>query len=126
MTQPWAIVVVLFAAVLGAFGQLYFKLGSDTLSMKIKEFKLGSDTLSMTIKELLRNRYLIIGVVLYAISTVMAILALKEGELSVLYPLIATSYIWATLLAKKVLKEYINVYKWSGIVMIIVGVIFIV
>lgn len=112
MTQLWAIVAVLFAAVLGAFGQLYFKLGSDTLSMKIKE--------------LIRNRYLIVGVVLYAISSVMFILALKEGELSVLYPLIATSYIWATLLAKKVLKEYINVYKWSGVVMIIVGVIFIV
>ena len=112
MTQPWAIIVVLFAAVLGAFGQLYFKLGSDILSMKIKD--------------LLRNRYLIIGVVLYAISNVMFILALKEGELSVLYPLIATSYIWTTLLAKKVLKEYINVYKWSGVVMIIVGVIFIV
>lgn len=112
MTQLWAIVVVLSAAVLGAFGQLYFKLGSDTLSMKIKD--------------LLRNRYLIVGVVLYAISTVMFILALKEGELSVLYPLIATSYIWATILAKKVLKEDINVYKWSGVVMIIVGVIFIV
>lgn len=112
MTQLWAIVIVLSAAVLGAFGQLCFKLGSDTLSMKIKE--------------LLRNRYLIVGVVLYAIATVMSILALKGGELSVLYPLIATSYIWATILAKKVLKENINVYKWSGVVMIIVGVIFII
>jgi len=112
MTQPWAIIVVLFAAVLGAFGQLYFKLGSDTPSIKIKD--------------LLRNRYLIFGVVLYTIATVMGILALKEGELSVLYPLVATSYIWVTLLAKKVLKEDINVYKWSGVVMIIVGVIFIV
>lgn len=112
MTQLWAIVVVLFAAVLGAFGQLCIKLGSDTISFKIRE--------------LLRNRYLIFGVVLYAIATVMAILALKEGELSVLYPLVATSYIWATLLAKKVLKEDINIYKWSGVVMIMVGVIFIV
>lgn len=112
MTQLWATGLVLIAAILGAFGQLNFKLGSDNLSLKIRD--------------LLRNRYLFIGVILYGISTVMFIVSLKGGELSVLYPLVATSYIWTTLLAKKVLNEKINVYKWSGVVMIIVSVIFIV
>jgi drug/metabolite transporter (DMT)-like permease len=105
-------VIVLLAAILGAFGQLNFKLGSDNFSMKIKE--------------LLKNRYLLIGVVLYGISTVMFIVSLKGGELSVLYPLVATSYIWTTLLAKKVLKEEINAYKLAGVAMIVLGVIFII
>ena len=112
MTQLWAIGLVIAAAVLGALGQLNFKLGSDNLSLKISD--------------LLRNRYLFIGVILYGISTVMFIVALKGGELSVLYPLVATSYIWTTLLAKKVLNEKINVYKWAGVAMIMLGVVFII
>ena len=43
-----------------------------------------------------------------------------------IYFIMIESYIWAIILAKKVLKEHINLYKWSGVVMIIVGVIFIV
>jgi len=112
MTQLWAMGLVIAAAVLGAIGQLNFKLGSDNLSLKIRD--------------LLRNRYLFIGVILYGISTVMFIVALKGGELSVLYPLVATSYIWTTLLAKKVLNEKINVYKWAGVAMIMLGVAFII
>ncbi len=112
MTQLWAIGLVLIAAILGALGQLNFKLGSDKLSLKIRD--------------LLRNRYLFIGIILYGISTIMFITALKGGELSVLYPIVATSYIWATLLAKKVLNEKINVYKWAGVAMIILGVSFII
>ena len=112
MTQLWAMGLVIAAAVLGAIGQLNFKLGSDNLSLKIRD--------------LLRNRYLFIGVILYGISTVMFIVSLKGGELSVLYPLVATSYIWTTLLAKKVLNEKINVYKWAGVAMIILGVVFII
>ena len=108
MTEIWAIAVVLSAAVLGAIGQLNFKLGSDSMKFKIYE--------------IIKNKYLIIGVLLYGISTVMFIVSLKGGELSVLYPLIATSYIWATILAKKVLNENINIYKSSGVLLIIVGV----
>lgn len=111
MTQLWAIGLVLAAAILGAFGQLNLKIGSDNLSLKIRD--------------LLRNRYLFIGVILYGISAVIFIVSLKGGELTVLYPLIATSYIWAILLAKKVLNEKINIYKWFGVAMIILGVILI-
>jgi len=112
MTQLWAMGLVIAAAILGALGQLNFKLGSDNLSLKIRD--------------LLRNRYLFIGVILYGISTVMFIVSLKGGELSVLYPLVATSYIWAILLAKKFLNEKINIYKWAGVAMIILGVAFII
>lgn len=112
MTQLWAIIVVLSAAVLGALGQLNLKRGSDNFSIKFKS--------------LLKNRYLLIGSVLYVISAAMFILALKGGELSVLYPLIATSYIWTTFFAKKVLKEDINIYKWIGVALIIIGVVFII
>jgi uncharacterized membrane protein len=50
------------------------------------------------------------------------IYAVKHGELSVLYPFVATSYIWANLLAMKYLDEKMNKLKWLGIVFIIIGV----
>ncbi len=111
MTELWSIAVVISAAVLGALGQLSFKIGSDTLAFKIKE--------------LIKNKYLIIGVFLYAIATVMFVFALKGGELSVLYPLIATSYVWTVILAKRYLNENINIYKIIGILLIIAGLVFI-
>lgn len=111
MTELWAIVIVISAAVLGAFGQLCFKIGSDKLVFKIKQ--------------LITNTFLMLGVVLYGIATVMFVIALKGGELSVLYPLIATSYIWTVILARKYLGENINIAKIIGILFIITGAIFI-
>ena len=45
------------------------------------------------------NVPLIAGYALYGINTLMMVLALKEGELSLLYPIIALTYVWATLLS---------------------------
>jgi undecaprenyl phosphate-alpha-L-ara4N flippase subunit ArnE len=112
MTELWAIGLVLIAAVVGAFGQLNFKLGSEGLPLKIRAF--------------LGNKHLIIGVILYALNTVIFIIALRGGELTVLYPLVATNYIWTVLLAKKFLNEKINLFKWTGLILIVIGVAFIV
>ena len=53
------------------------------------------------------------------------IIAFKGGEVSVLYPIIATSYVWVSLLSMKFLDEKINIFKWIGISIIIAGIILI-
>ena len=110
-TQLWAIGLVLSACLLGSFGPIMLKKASGKLSFKIIK--------------ILKNYYLIAGFLFYGIGTVLFIPALKGGELSLLYPLVATTYVWVTLWSVKVLKEKMNVYKWGGIFLIIVGVIFI-
>jgi multidrug transporter EmrE-like cation transporter len=71
---------------------------------------------------LLTNVPLIAGYVLYGINTLMLVLALKDGELSMLYPIIALTYVWVTLLSYAVLGEKANVFKNLGIAIIVIGV----
>ncbi|MBU3942020.1 MAG: EamA family transporter [Nanoarchaeota archaeon] len=110
-TQLWAITTVLFGTIIGSFGALYFKIGSETISIDVKK--------------LIKNHKLILGFVFYGISSIFFIIALTGGELSVLYPLCAASYIWVCLLSMKFLNEKMNKLKWLGIITIIIGITFI-
>ena len=49
--------------------------------------------------------------------------ALKHGEVSMLYPIIATSYIWVSIGSSIFFNEIINIWKWAGVFLIVVGVI---
>jgi uncharacterized membrane protein len=68
------------------------------------------------------NLPLMAGYVLYGINTLMLVLALREGELSMLYPIIALTYVWVTLLSYALLHETPNLYKNLGIATIVLGV----
>ena len=50
------------------------------------------------------------------------VLALRHGELSVLYPLISLGYVWVAVLSVVVFGEMMNVYKITGICAIMAGV----
>lgn len=65
---------------------------------------------------------LIAGLCLYGIGAVMMVLALQHGELSVLYPVISLSYVWVAILSVLIFHEHMNVFRLSGIAVIIVGV----
>jgi len=106
--EPWAIAMVLIATVLGGFGSIYLKKGAEKL-----EFKINA---------LLRNTKLFYGVLLYGISSLFFIVGLKGGELSVLYPLVALSYVWISILSLRILKEKMNWWKWAGVALIVLGV----
>jgi undecaprenyl phosphate-alpha-L-ara4N flippase subunit ArnE len=51
------------------------------------------------------------------------VLALREGELSVLYPIIALTYVWVTLASYVRLHEPPNAFKNLGVAAIIAGVV---
>ena len=110
-TSIWSIMIVVICSFLGALGSLYLKRGANRLSSNIRF--------------VIFNINLIKGILIYGIATIAFIPALKFGELSVLYPFVALTYIWAILLSKKYLKEKINYFKWIGVILIIIGVTFI-
>lgn len=111
-TELWSIIVVIIAGLIGAFGPIYLKQGSDNIRFN-------------KLKTIYRNKFLIIGILIYGISTIMFIPALKGGELSVLYPFVGLVYIWVSIYSKFMLKEKMNLLKWLGISTIIIGVSFI-
>ncbi len=110
-TQAWAIGLVILATLVGAFGPILLKKASSKKLSKISE--------------LATNYSLFGGVALYALGTLLFIPALKGGDLSVLYPFVALSYVWVSLLSVKFLGEKMNKLKWIGIALIIIGVSFI-
>src|SRR3989338_11045786 len=96
-TQLWAIGLVVLATFVGAFGPIVLK--------KASARKLSN------IKSLLVNYHLFIGILLYGLSTILFIPALKGGDLSVLYPFVELVYIWVSFLSIKFLGEKMNKYK---------------
>jgi drug/metabolite transporter (DMT)-like permease len=109
-TESWAIGLVIFASAIGSLGPIFLKKASDNISFNLRCFF---------------DKKLIAGVLFYGMATVFFIPALKGGELSVLYPLVATTYIWVSLLSVRFLNEKMNKFKWIGILSIILGVAFI-
>jgi len=110
-TELWAIGLVMFATLVGAFGPILLKKAS---AKKLSD-----------IRSLMKNYHLIGGVGLYGVGTILFIPALRGGDLSILYPFVSLSYIWVSLLSVKFLGEKMNLIKWMGISLIIVGVSFI-
>jgi len=103
-----AILLVFSCTVLGAIAQLLIKVG------------MGHFVPAMG--AIVTNVPLIAGYSLYGINTLMLVLALREGELSLLYPIIALTYVWVTLLSYLLLHEPPNWYKDLGIATIVIGV----
>lgn len=110
-TALWAIGLVIFATLVGAFGPILLKKASQKRLSKIKS--------------LMGNYHLMLGFIFYGLGTILFIPALKGGNLSVLYPFVSLGYIWVSLLSVKFLGEKMNSFKWFGVFMIIVGVTFI-
>ena len=108
-----AIVLVLLCTVLGAGAQLLLKVGSRTVE---------TDSLWSTAWSMASNLPLILGLSLYGLSTVLFIHALRNEQLSLLYPLISLTYIWVTIVSVALLGESLSVWKVAGVMVIVSGV----
>lgn len=106
-----AIALTVFSTIIGSFGTLLLKKGSVKVTKNLSSF--------------FYNKLLIFGALLYVGAVVFYIIGLKWVNVTVLYPITSTAYIWITLLSIKFLKEKINTYKWLGIAFIIFGVVMI-
>ncbi len=71
------------------------------------------------------NGYVILGTVLNTVFYVLFIAALSWTDVTVALPMTAIEYGFAALLAVMFLKEQVSPLRWAGIMLVIVGVIFI-
>lgn len=107
-TTKKAILIIIICTILTSLAQILFKFGSASFSF--------NPIL------LMQNYFVVFGFLSYALGALLLILALKEGELSTLYPFFATSYIWVLILSFLLFGESITFFKISGIFLIIIGV----
>ena len=107
ITPKSAIVLALACTLFTATGQLFYKLGSEKIVDIISLF----------------NLFVVIGLFSYFLGSILYILALKKGELTVITPLLALNYVWVALLSIIFLGEIISILRWAGIFSVMVGVI---
>jgi len=100
--------LVFVAGVVGSFGAVFLKLGADRLSKSIRSFL---------------NIRLVVGVALYLGSTVFYLLGIKNGQLSVLYPMVSLGYVWTLLWSRLFFRESFSAEKLVGLCMILAGVV---
>ncbi len=103
---------IVFASILGAIGQVFFKIGSKAFDGGLLQIFIA----------FLTNKFLFFGLVLYGISTLIYVTTLRHVSLSIAYPTIATSYITVVFLSHFFLGESLSIYKILGSVIILIGV----
>lgn len=110
-TPLYSILLVLLASFIGSFGAVFLKSGSGHLK-------------SSNIFSLLLNWRLGAGILLFVLSSVFFIVAIKYGELSVLYPMVSLGYVWTMLWSRVFFGEPFTKGKFLGLAMILVGICF--
>ncbi len=108
-TKLWAVSLVVLCTLFTSSAQILYKKGAE---------KLGLNLISI-----ITNWNLIFGIVLYVMGAVLLIVAFRGGDVTVLYPIITTSFVWVTLGSMYFFGETISFLRWIGVFLIIVGII---
>jgi multidrug transporter EmrE-like cation transporter len=109
--QP--VLLVFCCTIIGAAAQMLIKFSAVPAKYP---------TLQAAIAAKLTNPSLMLGYSLYGINTALLVLALRKGQLSLLYPVIALTYVWVTMLSFFVFHEQLNIFKMVGLALIMLGV----
>jgi multidrug transporter EmrE-like cation transporter len=108
-----ALILVLLCTVTGAAAQMLMKIGASGIT---------NPGFLATVQAIFTHPTLFLGYCLYGLNALLLVLALREGELSLLYPVIALTYVWVTLLSIFYLHEAVNGFKMIGLTSIVLGV----
>jgi len=100
--------LVLVASFIGSFGAVFLKAGAGK---------------TQCVKTLIFNFRLVMGVLLFLVSTVFYLMGIRHGELSVLYPMVSLGYIWTLFWSRLFFGEPLTRTKFMGLGLILVGIV---
>ncbi|MFC1727909.1 EamA family transporter [Nanoarchaeota archaeon] len=107
-TSLSAIIFMVFAAIFASGGQIFYKFAAN----RTADFA-----------TLVLNPFLVLGLASYGIGLLFMLKALRRGELTVVYPILATSFIWVSLASPLIFKtDFMTPLKWIGVLIILAGV----
>lgn len=108
-TEVKAIALMIFCTIFTSGGQLFWKTGVGRIDF--------SNLITLF------NWPFILGFFAYGTGALLMILAFRFGELSVLYPIVASSYVWVSLASLWFFPDdRFNVWKLVGVVVILISV----
>lgn len=105
------IILMLMCTVFASTGQVFFKFASEQISLNPLL--------------LIQNIPLMIGLFSYGLGAVLFTVALRLGDLSLLFPLLALNFVWVMILSSLIFSEVITGFKILATIFIIIGVSFI-
>ncbi len=108
-TPVSSMALVSFGSFIGSFGAVFLKAGATRIKFELRS--------------LLRNWQLAAGVFFFCISSIFFVLGLREGELSVLYPMVSLGYVWTLLWSRLFFGERLTAVKFAGVGLILAGVV---
>ena len=110
-TKISAIVFMLFSALFASAGQIFYKYAANA---------------TQDIVTFVMNPFIYLGILFYGAGLVLMLKAMRRGELTVIYPILATSFIWVSLLSPLLFEtDFMNLQKWIGVAVIVLGVTFV-
>jgi drug/metabolite transporter (DMT)-like permease len=112
--QTRALLLVFCCTLIGAASQILIKKGTVALGPHPSMFQTALGILTVPL--------LFAGYGLLGLSTVLFVLALRHGELSLLYPVFTLTYVWVMILSVMIFHDSMNALKLGGITLIIGGV----
>ncbi len=107
-----ALGLILICVTLGAAGQL-------CLSKGVRGHPLGS---LLQILGAFRSPYVLLGFLLYGLSSLLWLAVLSRADLSFAYPLISVSYLITVLGAALLFREEVSPLRWAGVLLICLGI----
>jgi drug/metabolite transporter (DMT)-like permease len=104
-----SIVMVLTASFIGSFGAVFLKLGANHLHRNV-----------LTI---FVNWRLGIGVVFFVSSSLLYLQGIRDGELTILYPMVSLGYVWTLFWSRLFFQEPFTRNKFIGLALILSGIV---
>jgi multidrug transporter EmrE-like cation transporter len=101
--------LVVTGSFIGSFGAVFLKAGAGRLHRQLSS--------------LMFNWRLAAGVLLYLLSSYFFVLGVREGELTILYPLVSLGYILTFVWARLFFKEPFTADKFIGLGMVVAGIV---
>ena len=101
-----SMMLVLAASLIGSVAAVFLKAGADRLKEPWQNWagKLAG------------------GIVLFAAWSILYVWGLKDGSLTVLYPMISLGYVWTLLWSRMFFGEPFNRHKVVGLMLVLLGV----
>jgi hypothetical protein len=107
-TPPMSIALFALAAFIGALGQFLYKSGAEHAASGLSSYLL--------------NARLLAGVICYVAVMVLFVAAFKRGgSMTVLYPVYASTFIWAAVIARVAYQTPIHPINVGGMLLLVMG-----
>lgn len=116
-----ALVLIFITVSLGVLGQLSLKRGMTNVGT----INIG-DLFTPRLLSIITEKFVIAGIFLYFLASVLWLVVLSQEDLSFAYPLIGLGYILTAILAKFFFNENLTLFRIIGVLLIAAGAYFIV